>query len=158
MSALIYVETSIPSFYHETRTEAQFQARREWTREWWNLARVRDVLVTSLAVIAELEEAPRPKRTKCIALLEPLPFLQSSPGVDELVAVYVKHRLMPADSTGDARHLALATFHGCAVLATWNCRHIANPNKRGHIERVNAMLGFETPLLVTPVELLETNS
>ncbi len=158
MSQLIYIETSILSFYYETRTETQFQARRQWTREWWKLARVRDELVTSLAVIAELEAAPPPKRTEGIALIEPLPLLQASPDVDELVAVYVKHKLMPADATGDARHLALATFHGCAVLATWNCRHIANPNKREHIERVNAMLGFETPLLVTPVELLETDS
>lgn len=158
MSALIYVETSIPSFYHETRPQTQFQARREWTRDWWKVARVRDELVTSLAVIAELEEAPVPKRAKCIALLEPLPLLQSSPDVDEVVAVYLQHRLMPTDATGDARHLALATFHGCAILATWNCRHIANPSKREHIERVNAMLGFETPLLVTPFELLETES
>ena len=158
MSALIYVETSIPSFYHETRIELEHQARRKWTREWWKIARLRDELVTSLAVIAELEEAPEPKRRKGIALLEPLPLLQGSPTVDELVAVYLKHKLMPTDATGDARHLALATFHGCGVLATWNCRHIANPNKRGHIERVNAMLGFETPLLVTPVELLETES
>ena len=38
MSALIYVETSIPSFYFETRTETKFQAMREWTREWWDIA------------------------------------------------------------------------------------------------------------------------
>lgn len=158
MSQLIYVETSIPGFYYETRKQAQFQARHEWTREWLDIARLRDELVTSLAVITELEESREPKRTKCLTLLEPLPLLQSSPDVDELVAVYIKHKLIPGDATGDARHLALATFHGCAILATWNCRHIANPNKREHIERVNAMLGFETPLLVTPFELLESES
>jgi hypothetical protein len=86
---------------------------------------------------------------------DPLPLLQSSEAVDEMVAVYMKHKVMPADATGDARHLALATFHRCAILATWNCRHIANANKRGHIESVNAMLGYETPLLVTPFEMLE---
>lgn len=152
------METSIASFYHEMRTEAQFQARREWTREWWQLTSAQDELVTSLAVITELEEAPEPKRTECIAMLESLPLLQSSPDVDEIVAVYLKHKLMPVDAAGDARHLAFATFYGCDILATWNCRHIANPNKREHIERVNAMLGFETPLLVTPFELLETES
>lgn len=109
-------------------------------------------------MIAELEDAPEPKQTKCLALLEPLPLLKSSTEVDELVAVYVKHKVMPADATGDARHLAVATFYGCAILATWNCKHIANPNKRGHIESVNAMVGFETPLLITPFELLETES
>ncbi len=155
MSQLIYIETSIPSFYYETRSRAQFQARREWTCEWWDVARLRDELVTSLAVIAELEEAPAAKRTKCIKLIDPLPLLQSSEAVDEMVAVYMKHKVMPGDATGDARHLALATFHRCAILATWNCRHIANANKRGHIESVNAMLGYETPLLVTPFEMLE---
>jgi hypothetical protein len=69
MSQLIYIETSIPSFYYETRSRAQFQARREWTCEWWDVARLRDELVTSLAVIAELEEAPAAKRTKCIKLM-----------------------------------------------------------------------------------------
>ena len=155
MSQLIYIETSIPSFYHETRAARQFQTMREWTREWWDIARVRDELVTSLAVIAELEDAPEPKRTKALKLLEPLPLLRSSETIDEMVAVYVKHKLMPADATGDARHLALATFYRCDVLASWNCKHIANVNKRGHIESINAMLGYETPLLTTPFELLE---
>jgi hypothetical protein len=32
----IYIETSIPSFYHEIRTEPDMIARREWTRFWWD--------------------------------------------------------------------------------------------------------------------------
>lgn len=31
MSALIYIETSVPSFYHETRPERDLQSRRDWT-------------------------------------------------------------------------------------------------------------------------------
>jgi predicted nucleic acid-binding protein len=155
MSALIYVETSIPSFYHETRPEAQFQAMREWTREWWDIARLRDELVTSEAVLLELGRAPEAKRVEGLALIEPLPLLDIVEAVDELVAVYLAHRLMPRDAEGDAMHLALATFYECDTLATWNCRHIANVNKREHIQRVNASLGFATPLLTTPFELLE---
>jgi len=34
--ARIYVETTIPSFYHEVRSEPEMVARRNWTREWWN--------------------------------------------------------------------------------------------------------------------------
>jgi hypothetical protein len=156
MSALIYVETSIPSFYHETRPELEHQARRQWTREWWNLAKVRDRLVTSAAVIAELRLAPEPKRSDGIALLEPLGLLALSPEVDQLTAAYIAHRLMPRDAAGDARHLAVATFHRCDILVTWNCRHIANVNKQTHIRSVNAALGFPTPALVTPLELLDT--
>jgi hypothetical protein len=154
LSALIYVETSLPSFYHETRLEIEHQARRQWTRQWWNLAAGRDTLVTSLAVIAELERAPEPKRTQSLTLLDSLPLLESPADVDGMVIAYLAHRLMPRDAAGDARHLALASFHGCDILATWNCRHIANANKQAHIRRVNALLGYETPALVTPLELL----
>ena len=84
MSALIYVETSIPSFYHETRAELEHQARREWTRRWWELAMARDTLVTSATAIGELRLAPEPKRTEAIALLEPLRLLAMPAEVDEL--------------------------------------------------------------------------
>ncbi|HEV8578893.1 MAG TPA: hypothetical protein VGX68_07375 [Thermoanaerobaculia bacterium] len=40
------------------------------------------------------------------------------------------------------------------MLAHWNCRHLANANKFGHIRRVNTMLGLFIPALVTPLELL----
>jgi len=62
---------------------------------------------------------------------------------------------VPAEALGDADHLALASFYNCDMLVTWNCRHLANANKAGHIRRVNALLGLRTPLLVTPLELLE---
>jgi len=39
------------------------------------------------------------------------------------------------------------------VLLTWNCRHLANANKRPHIRTVNARLGLPVPEIVTPLEL-----
>src|SRR4051812_11462183 len=126
MSAVIYVETSIPSFYHETRTQAEHVARRRWTRKWWDVAIARDTLRTSPSVIQELERAPEPKRGQCLALLRPIPLLRAPAEVDEMVEIYLANRLMPRDAAGDARHLALATFHGCRMLVTWNCRHLAN--------------------------------
>jgi hypothetical protein len=30
----VYIETTIPSFYHERRTPADIVARRDWTRQW----------------------------------------------------------------------------------------------------------------------------
>ena len=62
---------------------------------------------------------------------------------------------MPLESGGDAHHLALASFHRCDIPATWNCKHIANPNKIAHIRLINTSLGLATPQLLTPFELLE---
>jgi hypothetical protein len=56
MKPKVYIETSIPSFYYEARTEPDMVARRDWTREWWSYASDNYVLVTSLAVdISEKE-------------------------------------------------------------------------------------------------------
>ncbi|MEO7319032.1 MAG: hypothetical protein ABIZ56_08600 [Chthoniobacteraceae bacterium] len=155
MSQLIYVETSIPSFYFETRPGSQMEARREWTREWLEIAIWRDHLVTSAWVFLELDETPEPRRSDCAGLLDSLRLLESLPEIDRLVESYIQHKVMPADADGDARHLAVATYWGCDALVTWNCRHIANANKTGHIRTVNKMLGYDTPLLLTPLELLE---
>ena len=56
----IYIETSIPSFYHEVRSEPDMVATRQWTREWWDQRRGDDELVTSEAVLEELEDGEYP--------------------------------------------------------------------------------------------------
>jgi hypothetical protein len=155
MNQLIYVETSIPSFYFETRPGAQMQAKREWTREWWDFFKLTDTLVTSPSVLAELFLTPEPKRSACLGLMSTLPLLEISKEADELAKHYIEHKIMPDDTEGDAMHLALATLHGCDIVVSWNCRHIANANKSQHIRLINARLGRETPRLVTPLELLE---
>lgn len=117
-----------------------------------------DTLITSLAVFSELAEAPDPKRAECITLMDNLPLVEFTDEVADLVEVYIANKIMPADATGDALHLALATFHECDILVSWNCRHIANANKSDHIRRINGRLGYETPKLITPLELLNEQS
>jgi hypothetical protein len=130
-------------------------ARREWTRAWWKLALNRHELVTSAAVVDELERGDYASRRECLELIGGLPLLAIEPPVIEIVETYIARRVMPADPAGDALHLALASFHRCDFLVTWNCRHLANANKFGHIRRVNTLLGLYVPTLVTPLELLQ---
>ena len=129
-------------------------ARRDWTRAWWTLASRATDLVTSLAVLEEIERGDFATREDCIRLVAPLPMLAVEPPVLDIVEAYIRHRVMPADPAGDALHLATATYHRCDFLVTWNCKHLANANKFGHIRRVNGLLGLLTPALVTPLELL----
>jgi hypothetical protein len=152
--AQVYVETSIPSFYHTTRTGAAAVARREWTRRWWAMAGECYTLVTSDPVLDELRRGNYPSQEAAIKMAQQLPLLEMAPAVAEIVEAYVRHRLMPEDPTGDALHLALASYHNCEFLVTWNCQHLANANKYGHIRRVNNLLGLYVPVLATPLELL----
>lgn len=89
-----------------------------------------------------------------MCLIEELPLVPVEPPVAEIVEAYVTHKGMPQSPLGDALHLALASYHRCDFLLTWNCRHLANANKFDHIRRVNAILGLYVPALVTPLELM----
>jgi len=118
-------------------------ARKEWTRRWFDAVIHTDRVVTSAAVIAELESGDFPGRDSALMLLANLELLRIDTAVAEIVAAYDKHKIMPKDPFGDALHLALASYHRCA-----------NARKFGHIRRVNGMLGLFVPELVTPMELL----
>lgn len=156
MKPKVYIETTIPSFYHETRTDAAAVARQQWTHQWWDKHRRNYELLTSVAVLGELqsEDYPEQKQEKCLALMGELPLVAVEPEVIDIVQVYIEHKVMPRDPAGDALHLALASYHKCDFLLTWNCQHLANANKFGHIRRVNTLLGLFVPDLVTPLELL----
>jgi len=124
----VYVETSIPSFYHELRTSPDVVARREWTRQWWHGSTAMYEMVTSAAVINELSEGIPERSALRLSLVRDLPLLPIELAITEIAATYVQHRVMPADPTGDALHLAIASFHKCDFLVTWNCAHLANAN------------------------------
>ena len=155
MKKRVYIESSIPSFYVETRAEPEMVARRRWTREWWDTRRHAYEVVASFAVLEELEGGDYPNREEALRLIAGLPLLPVEPAIDAIVEAYIDRHLMPADPRGDALHLALASYHNCHFLLTWNCRHLANANKFDHIRFVNSELGLFCPILTTPVELLE---
>jgi predicted nucleic acid-binding protein len=108
-------------------------------------------------VLEELEGADPERSAARVSLLQNVPLLPIEPEVLEIVRTYIARKLMPADPGGDALHLALASYYKCDFLVTWNCRHLANANKFGHIRLVNTMLGLFVPTLVTPLELLGEN-
>ena len=129
-------------------------ARRDWTREWWDEHRLAYEMVSSDAVVDELERGDHPVKEEALQLIEPIDLLPIDEEVAEIVEAYITHKVMPNEPVGDALHLALASYHKCDFLLTWNCRHLANANKFGHIRRINTVLGLFVPTLVTPLELL----
>ena len=155
MQKRVYIETTIPSYYFEIRPEPEMVARRNQTREWWESEREHYELVTSVAVLEELEQGNYPVKTNALDLLRDVPLVAIVPEIIPIVNAYVARHVMPADPRGDALHLALASYHRCHFLLTWNCRHLANANKFEHIRHVNAELGLFSPTLATPVELLQ---
>ena len=153
MKSTVYIETSIPSFFYETREGAKFVAMKQWTQDWWENESCNYQCVTSDAVINELETGEHPKKSKKLDLVSKIELLEINHSIEEIVEVYLAHFLMPKNDLGDALHLAIASYHKVDFLLTWNCKHIANANKRAHIRRINERLNLFTPALVTPYEL-----
>ena len=135
MKPVVYVETSIPSFYYEVRTDADMVARRQWTRRWWAGAQDETELVTSAAVLEELEAGDYPSRGASLDLMATLPPLAVDVPVRDIVETYVSHHVMPKDRKGDALHLALASFHRCDFLVTWNCQQVRPYSPGEHVAR-----------------------
>ena len=129
-------------------------ARRNWTVDWWNHCRAKFELVTSLPVIEELQDGNHPNKKQALELISKIPLLSIEDKVGRIVEAYVSHKLMPSDPKGDALHLALASYHNCHFLLTWNCSHLANANKFEHIRHINTLLGLSVPVLATPNELM----
>jgi hypothetical protein len=158
MKPTVYIETTIPSFCHETRKDHESLARKAWTEEWWKYHRMRYECFSSLATLNELRRGSHPERQAKIDMVSDLPRLNINDSVEEIVEIYISNTLMPSDQLGDALHLALASYYKIDFLLTWNCVHLANANKQLHIRRINERLRLFTPELVTPLELIDQTS
>jgi hypothetical protein len=151
----VYVETTIPNFYYDFRPSEAVSLRREATGCWWTTATERYELVTSIYVHRELSVGTGAAVPQRLRLLTGMPLLLTSAAIDATVEVYFTHKLMPLNPPDDAMHLALASHYRCDFICTWNCRHLANPNKVPHIRRINSQLGLGVPRLVTPLDIME---
>jgi hypothetical protein len=151
MRKRVYIETTIPSFYYTLRTDPESVARMNWTRQWWKEFADQFELVTSEPVVAELSRGKGSSTQERLSLLDGLELLQVTDEVEDIARIYVSRLVMPSDPAGDAMHLALASFHRIDVLLTWNCQHLANPNKMEHIQVVNFAMRLPVPLVATPL-------
>ena len=147
----VYIETTIPSFYYTLRTDTESLARQSWTRKWWEKYADQLILVSSTAVIEELQKGTGEKTQDRIALVENLQILTVTAEINQIAEIYVDRLIMPQGLFGDAHHVALASFYDIDVLLTWNCKHIANIDKIYRIRQTNHELGLPTPELVTPL-------
>ncbi len=157
MKLSVFIETTIPSMYYETRKPDKLAGWKRTTREFWQ-RKNRFHFVTSPFVLLELNGSPEPKRRSMLELMSDVEVLEDHPQIRETSMHYVRAKLMPSDALGDAVHLAFSSFHEIEFLATWNCKHLANALKVRPLEHFHRENGLYFPRIVTPLELLEVES
>jgi hypothetical protein len=153
MKRKVYLDATIPSYLHDDRE--LLRPFIEITRRWWEEEAGAYQLFISNAVLDELLAGNYPRKDAVLETVSHLDVLPYAVPIGKIAEFYMQHRLMPLSLRGDAAHLAYASYYHCDFLLTWNCNHLANANKKGHIRVLNGRLDLPTPEIVTPLELVQ---
>ena len=153
----VYLETTIPSYLvaHPSR-DLVTAAHQQVSHEWWDTARERFDLYVSEAVLDEIRAGDPDFAARRLELVAELGVLSLTDDVASLIRAYHRRLGLVGSATADLPHFAYAVAYHMDYLVTWNCRHIANGQVIRRLAVVNGELGRQTPVIVTPEELLTT--
>ena len=151
----MYLETSFISACVTERTDPASLYRRDASQEWWNTQRRKHRLFVSQEALTELAHPEFRRREQALDWVRAVALLPITEEVRGLGKILVREKVMPGPIAGDAVHVGVATFHAMDYLLTWNVRHLANPNKIDHLQKVCVRVGLAPPRIVTPDLLWE---
>lgn len=153
MAELVYLETSVVSALFDQRPDPVCRVQYQQSQGWYDQESGLYRLCGSAAVIEELQAGTYDHQFEAVLFAEKLDLLPVSDEVLGVARIYAQQLVMPKANLGDALHLAVASVHAVDFLLTWNCRHLANPNKVKRIAEINRRLGLITPQIATPAML-----
>ncbi len=111
-------------------------------------------LVTSPAVQAEVDLAPSTVRELFEELVPLMEILDVSEQALNLQQAYLAAQIITPSRAVDALHVALATVARCAVIVSWNFRHIVHFKKIPLYNAVNAVNGYQPIAIHSPQEVI----
>lgn len=154
-SGSVYLETTVVSYFTARPSRDIVQlAHQEITRRWWkNAARRFDLFISEL-VIEEASAGDSKAAAQRLAVISSFPLLEMNTAVESLAIAYMESLNLPTKYARDAAHVAVAVIHGIDYLVTWNCTHIANGEIIRKIMWINEKMGYATPIICTPEELM----
>lgn len=150
----LYIETTIPSYLVARPSKDPVTlGHQQITSRWWESLASYEAFVSGLVLNEAGEGDPDASRRR-LAAVERIPVLPVTGEAIKISEHYLEELLMPPTADADALHLALATFHRMDYLLTWNCRHLARGSVLRRLPEINGRLGYTTPTICTPEELL----
>lgn len=112
------------------------------------------ILLVSRITYDELRRAPEYARSVLESLA--IDLTEEVPVEDEAYALadaYETHGAIGRASYDDALHVAAATVAEADAIVSWNFRHIVNLNRIRKFSGVNALMGYGTIEIRSPLEL-----
>ena len=113
------------------------------------------IMVISEVVLDELGAAPQ----AVLDMLDSVPsqhreIALSTGATDRLAEAYIREGVVSQKHMADAQHIAIATVHRVDALASWDFKHIVNPDRIRRYNGLNSALGYATLEIHTPTEVL----
>ena len=137
--------------------EPEIVEMQEATSRLWKSEQFQFVI--SQRVIDEIQAGTHPDKVKLrLQAIEKLGILEITEDVEFLAELLIQARALPQNQESDAIHVAAATVNRVPYLATWNLRHLANPNQVSQFNRVCRAAGYFPVKILTPKQLLEVET
>ena len=124
------------------------------TVEWWDTHRPRFELRTSALTLEEAGRGHQDAAARRLEALDGIAMLPITEATVTLADALILRRALPAGAQNDAIHIAVSAVHGVDYLLTWNFRHLANAETRPLAREVCEQLGYSSPEICTPSELV----
>lgn len=112
---------------------------------------------TSRYVTDELSEAPEPKRSNMLSLINDygIKSLDYSLDAEKLARDYINACIIPASYFYDSVHIALASIHGLNYIVSYNFKHINRDKTRIGTARINIQEKYWPIIICTAEEVLK---
>ena len=149
------METSFFRACVTTRADVDSQSWKKRSLAWLKAQASRHELFVSDEVLGELDAPSYPSSREALWFTARIPVLEVSDEVLGLGQVLIYEKVMPGPNAGDAVHVATAIYYRLEYMLTWNVKHLANLNKRTHLDKVCLKVGRVPPMIVTPEVLWE---
>lgn len=112
-------------------------------------------LVTSAVVEAEMGAAPIEVQQFFDDMLPLCDIVPISREALKLQEAYLKSEIVTPKWEADALHVALATVSECALIVSWNFRHIVHFEKIPLYNAVNVLTGYREIAIFSPLEVVK---
>ena len=145
----IFLETSFFSFLDASDA----LSKQVKTRALYDLLRLgADVeTFTSTSVLEEINNCHEPKRQFMMdRVMESCKVLPITEEDNKLRDVYFSDGVLTAKSLMDLLHVAVAVRNECAVILSWNMKHLANFKTVERINKTNFVRGLIGIQIMTP--------
>ena len=80
--------------------------------------------------------------------------LEANEEIENLANKYIIEGIIPSKYQEDAMHIAIATYHNCDFLVSWNFKHIVRDKTIIEANGVNTLMGYKEIGLITPESII----